>query len=256
VITDLGWTTLITPTVVTIPPGASVGVVSSVAVPQGTTAGTIGKTKLTFNGTPNAQTLIITDTTTTLLSPLATMVAPTVSDGGAGDTVQFCHTVKNLSNGVATFTLTGVSSLGSKISFISNTPGKQLVNGATFTVGNSPGTDIFNFCANVIVDIRALRGQHDLISIGMVDAQGAWSAGRACATRSMSCGARSRRACIWRSYSARPGARARIIRYALQVASHGRRQLLRMTCDLRQLRSQDPPDKHLVSLKTTCSRLG
>ena len=31
----------------------------------------------------------------------------------------------------------------------------------------------FNFCANVVVDIRALKGQNDLIAIGLIDDQGA-----------------------------------------------------------------------------------
>src|SRR5207253_8410899 len=68
-ITDLGWTTTITPTSVQLPPGKAIGVVSSVAIPQGATAGTVGKTTLTFNGTPDAQHMVITDTTTVLLTP-------------------------------------------------------------------------------------------------------------------------------------------------------------------------------------------
>jgi len=172
-ITDLTWTTLITPTSVQLPPGKAIGVVTSVKIPQGATAGTVGKTALTFNGTPDAPHLVITDTTTVLLTPKATMVFNEVKDGGAAETVQFCHTVTNLSNGVATFTLTGVSSLGSKITFISDMPGRQLVNGHTFTVGNTPGDNFFNFCANVLIDPFAEKGQTDSISIGLIDNQGA-----------------------------------------------------------------------------------
>jgi hypothetical protein len=171
--TDLGWTTLVTPTSVILPPGASVGVVSSVTIPNGTNAGTIAKTTLSLNGTPDAQNLVITDTTTTLLTPKATMVFAQELDAGAFETVQFCHTVTNLSNGPATFTLTGVSSLGSAIAFVSDTPGQPLVNGTTFTVGITPADKSFNFCANVTVDVRAQKGQTDQISIGIVDDQGA-----------------------------------------------------------------------------------
>jgi CSLREA domain-containing protein len=172
-ITDLGWTTTITPTSVQLPPGKAIGVASSVAIPQAATAGTIAKTRLTFNGTPDAQQLVITDTTTVLLTPKATMVFNQQAQGNAGKTVQFCHTVTNLSNGPATFTLTGVSSLGSKITFVSDMPGRQLVNGNTFTVGITDADKFFNFCANVLIDPHASKGQQDLVAIGLIDNQGA-----------------------------------------------------------------------------------
>jgi hypothetical protein len=171
--TNLGWTTLITPTSVQLPPGKSIGVTSSVTIPQGATAGTVGKTTLIFNGTPDAQHLVITDTTTVLLTPKATMVFNQQAQGYAGKTVQFCHTVTNLSNGAATFSLTGVSSLGSKITFVSDTPGRQLVNGHTFTVGITDADKSFNFCANVLIDPFASKGQQDLVAIGLIDTQGA-----------------------------------------------------------------------------------
>jgi len=121
------------------------------------------------------QQLIITDTTTVLLTPKATMIPNQQAQGNAGKTVKFCHTVTNLSNGTATFTLTGVSSLGSKITFESAMPGRQLVNGTTFTVGfdSTSGDNFFNFCANVLIDPHAAKGQQDLVAIGMVDNQGA-----------------------------------------------------------------------------------
>jgi len=171
--TDLGWTTLITPTSVQLPPGKSIGVVSSVKIPVGATAGTAAKTTLIFNGTPDAQRLVITDTTTVLLTPKATMVFNQQAQGNAGKTVQFCHTVTNLSNGTVTFTLTGVSSLGSKITFVSDTPGRQLVNGNTFTLGTTNDDKSFNFCANVLIDPFAAKGQQDLVAIGLIDSQGA-----------------------------------------------------------------------------------
>ena len=171
--TDLGWTTQITPTSVQLPPGRSIGVLSSVKIPLGAIAGTVGKTTLTFNGTPDAQLLVITDTTTVLLTPKATMVFNQQAQGNAGKTVQFCHTVTNLSNGAATFSLTGVSSLGSTITFISNTSGRQLVNGHTFTVGITDADKSFNFCANVLIDPHAFKGQQDLVAIGLIDDQGA-----------------------------------------------------------------------------------
>jgi uncharacterized membrane protein len=179
--TGLGWTTLITPTLVDLPPGRSIGVVSSVAIPLGATAGTVGKTVLTFDGSRvgqplvDKQRLVITDTTTVLLTPKATMVFNQQAQGSAGKTVQFCHTVTNLSNGPATFTLTGVSSLGSQITFVSDMPGRQLVNGTTFTVGfnSTVGDNFFNFCANVLIDRYAAKGQQDTVAIGLIDEQGA-----------------------------------------------------------------------------------
>jgi hypothetical protein len=171
--TNPTWTTSITPTSVLLPPGKSVGIVSRVTIPQGATANTVAKTTLTLNGTPDAQHLVITDTTTVLLTPKATMVANDEKDGAAGETVQFCHTVTNLSNGPSTFTLTGVSSLGSAITFVSDTPGVTLVNGKTFTLGNTPATDKLNFCAKVVVYPFAGEGQTDLIAIGLTDEQGA-----------------------------------------------------------------------------------
>jgi uncharacterized repeat protein (TIGR01451 family) len=171
--TNLGWTTLITPTSIQLPPGRSIGVISSVTIPIGAIAGTSARTALVFNGTPDAQRLLITDTTTVLLTPKATMIPNRQAQGNAGKTVQFCHTVNNLSNGPATFSLTGVSSLGSKITFVSDMPGRQLVGGHTFTVGNTPGDNFFNFCANVLIDPYASKGQQDLVAIGLIDTQGA-----------------------------------------------------------------------------------
>jgi hypothetical protein len=179
--TGLGWTTLITPTLVELPPGKAIGVVSSVAIPLGATAGTVGTTVLTFDGSRvgqplvDKQQLVITDTTTVLLTPKATMVFNQQKQGIAGETVPFCHTVTNLSNGPATFTLTGVSSLGSQITFDSAMPGRQLVNGTTFTVGfdSTSGDNFFNFCANVLVDPYAAKGQQDSVAIGLIDDQGA-----------------------------------------------------------------------------------
>jgi hypothetical protein len=177
--TDLNWTTIITPTSVQLPPGKSLGVVTSVKIPLGTIAGTVGKTKLTLNGSQvgqplvDKQQLLITDTTTVLLTPKATMIPTLQAQGFAGKTVQFCHTVTNGSNGAATFSLTGVSSLGSKITFISDTPGRQLVNGTTFTVGITDNDKSFSFCANVLIDPSATKGQQDLVAIGLTDAQGA-----------------------------------------------------------------------------------
>ncbi len=176
--TDLGWTTLVTPTSVILQPGQAIGVDSSVAIPQGATAGTVAKTPLTLDGSQvgqplvDTQQLVITDTTTTLLTPKATMVFAQEKSGGAGQPVDFCHTVTNLSNGPATFTLTGVSSQGSKITFVSDTPGRPLVNGTTFTVGITDADKSFSFCANVVIYIGALKGQQDFISIGLIDDQG------------------------------------------------------------------------------------
>ena len=51
--TDLGWTTLVTPTSVILQPGQTIGVDSSVAIPQGAIAGTVAKTPPYFDSRAN-----------------------------------------------------------------------------------------------------------------------------------------------------------------------------------------------------------
>ena len=47
------------------------------------------------------------------------------------------------------------------------------MNGHTFTVGITDADKSFSFCANVLIDIRASKGQQDLVAIGLIDNQGA-----------------------------------------------------------------------------------
>ncbi|HEX5688426.1 MAG TPA: hypothetical protein VFX76_00390, partial [Roseiflexaceae bacterium] len=125
-----------------------------------------------INPADPSQTLILTDTTTVTLNPLATLVPAALEvDAGAAETVALRHTVTNLSNGQATFKLFGVSSLGSKITFVS-VGGAQITNGNTFTLGISPGSNTMTFDAQVLVESSALRGQKDQITLYVTDANG------------------------------------------------------------------------------------
>jgi hypothetical protein len=173
--TDLpGWRTTITTTTLTLRPGQSSGVAANVTVPPtALVSSPPAKTTITITSVdpPDlSQTLVLTDTTTVTLNPLATMTPASLEvDAGANETVALRHTVTNLSNGPATFKLFAVSSLGSKITFVSIS-GPPLSNGNTFTLGIDPSSNTLTFDARVLVDSRALAGQRDQITIYLTDA--------------------------------------------------------------------------------------
>jgi len=167
--TDLGWTTSVTPTVVTLLPGESAGITVRVVVPAGAQAGTKANTVVTISGDAST---VFTDTMTVLVDPLASLEpAQAEAQAAAGEKVTFQHTVTNLSNGETTFRLTGVSSLGSQIRFISNSSNVTLNPDNSFTL-NTSDRSTFTFIVEVTVDYRALRGDTDLISIGLTDQAG------------------------------------------------------------------------------------
>jgi CSLREA domain-containing protein len=167
--TDLGWTTSVTPTVVTLQPGESAGITVRVVVPAGTQAGTKANTVVTISGDAST---VFTDTMTVLVDPLASLEpAQAEAQAAAGQKVTFQHTVTNLSNGETTFRLTGVSSQGSQIRFISNSSNVTLNPDNSFTL-NTSDRSTFTFIVEVTVDYRALRGDTDLISIGLTDQAG------------------------------------------------------------------------------------
>lgn len=182
--TDLGpqWTTTLSPTGnITIPPGRQQVVQMLVTIPPrstGVTSGTVALTRLqvtTVNPVDVTQNRTITDTTTVTLDQLATLIADEVRDGAAGVVTPIPHRATNLSNGRATFRLLYTSSLGSTITFQSQTPGVTITGNNTFTLGTqadgSPPNKL-DFIANVRVNSQALAGQKDSIIIYLVDDKG------------------------------------------------------------------------------------
>jgi CSLREA domain-containing protein len=172
--TNLGptWLTSVTPISMTIQPGQAVGVTVNVAVPQSAQKDTVAITtlRITVPGDPT-QNRLVTDTTTVELVPRATLTPDRTGDAGAGEKIQFLHTVENKSNGSATFRLTAVSSLGSTIRFI-RTDGGTFGPDNSFTLGAAPGSNQLNFIAEVTVDRRAFRGDTDTVTISLLDTQG------------------------------------------------------------------------------------
>ncbi len=168
------WVTTATPPSLTLAPGQSGATTVRVTVSPGSQQGKVVQTTLTatpsVNGTPDlTQVKSVIDTTTTTLQQVASMVPDRQADAGATETVQFRHIVTNNSNGTATFKLIASSSQGSAITFTSLTPGIVLVNGNTFSLPNTPGSNTFDFYVNVTVDRRLLPGQKDLITVILTD---------------------------------------------------------------------------------------
>lgn len=165
--TDLGepWTTQVTPRTITLGPGESADVTVQVLVPQGAQGGTVAVTETRITG-PSDTNITLTDTTTVVVEPRAILFGPQESPQvAAGETVPLCYTATNLSNGTQSFQINGGSSLGSRITFRSNTPGVPLLANNIFVVGTGDGNNTFQFCADVIVAARALPGQEDTITI-------------------------------------------------------------------------------------------
>jgi hypothetical protein len=171
------WVTTVTPTSMTLAPGQSSDAIVRVTVSPGSQQGKTVQTTLTatpsVGGTPDiTQVKSVVDTTTTTLQQVASMVPDRQTDAGATQTVQFRHFVTNNSNGTATFKLVASSSQGSVITFTSLTPGVPLVNGTTFTLPNTPGSNTFDFYVNVTVDRRLLPGQKDLVTVTLTNTSG------------------------------------------------------------------------------------
>jgi hypothetical protein len=171
------WVTTFEPTSLTLAPGQSGATTVRVTVSPGSQDGKTVQTTLTatpsVGGTPDmTQVKSVVDTTTTTLQQVASMVPDRQTDAGATETVQFRHFVTNNSNGTATFKLVASSSQGSVITFTSLTSGVPLVNGTTFSLPNTPGSNTFDFYVNVTVDRRLLPGQKDLVTVILTDAGG------------------------------------------------------------------------------------
>jgi hypothetical protein len=170
------WVT-IPPTSLTLAPGQSADAIVRVTVSPGSQDGKAVQTTLTatpsVGGTPDmTQVKSVVDTTTTTLQQVASMVPDRQTDAGATETVRFRHIVTNNSNGTATFKLAASSSQGSVITFTSLTSGVPLVNGNTFSLPNTPGSNTFDFYVNVTVDRRLLPGQKDVVTVILTDAGG------------------------------------------------------------------------------------
>jgi hypothetical protein len=166
--TDLGepWTTLVSPRSVTLGPGQSADVTVQVLVPQGAQGGTIAVTETQISGTDNNTRITLTDTTTVVVDPRAILFGPENSpQAAAGETVPLCYTATNQSNGTQSFQINAGSSLGSQITFRSDTPGVPLLANNIFVVGTGTGNNSFQFCVDVTVAARALPGQEDTITV-------------------------------------------------------------------------------------------
>ena len=170
------WKTTLDRTTITLPPGGKpVTVTVRVQLPySGANAGEVAKTtlKVTQTAPTPVKTAFYTDTTTITASKRATITPSNVGDGAAAQVRIFLHTVTNFSNTPATFKLTGASSLGSAVTFRSNTAGVTLNADNTFTLGTSSSNNVFNFYVDVAVNPRALRGDTDTITISLANADG------------------------------------------------------------------------------------
>lgn len=168
--TDIGWTSSVSPTQVTIPPGQSRSVVVKVVVPSGAQEKTVARTILQLKTTDQQvqQTYYVTDTTTVGLQVLASLQPKAAADqtSPAGSVVTFQHTVTNLSNGTTTFGLTAASQLGSTIRFIS-TNGVQIKSDGTFTLGNTSSNNTLTFNVEVTVNPKSITGEVDTITINL-----------------------------------------------------------------------------------------
>ena len=164
-LSTLGWTTSVTPTLITLKPGESAGITNRVVVPPSTLEGTVEKTEVTIGG---SWTEVFTNTTTVQIDPLATMEEDQEGEAAACTPISFTHTVTNLSNGTTTFRLIGSSSLGSSIKFTSKTADITLNPDNSFTV-NLSDKSVFTFSAEITVKCTALKGQTDQVTLGLTD---------------------------------------------------------------------------------------
>jgi hypothetical protein len=166
----------------TLQPGEQRSVSVLVTIPPrstNVTSGTVALTALrvtTVNPLDASQNRVYTDTTTVTFDAHARMLANTSADGAADEVTPILHTVENLSNGPATFRLLYVSSLGSTVTFQSQsgTPltGPQQNTFSMPRLNEAGGPATFNLVANIRVNRLALPGETDTVLIYLVDTQG------------------------------------------------------------------------------------
>ncbi len=165
--------TIIAPTTMTLGPGESTDLLVQVTIPDDSAEGIsrVTRVELTVPSTPS-ENKVISDTTTVDLELLASMVQNEQGDAAAGEQISFEHVVTNLSNGTAPFRLNASSSLGSTISFRSNTSGINLTDTDTFSVSNVLGDNTFNFYIDITVNLSALKGEEDQVTVFLTDVEG------------------------------------------------------------------------------------
>ncbi|HWQ14695.1 MAG TPA: right-handed parallel beta-helix repeat-containing protein [Roseiflexaceae bacterium] len=177
------WVTTLSPSGnITLQPGEQRSVSVLVTIPPrstNVTSGTVALTTLrvtTVDPVDATQNRVFTDTTTVTFDAQARMLANTTADGAADEVTPILHTVENLSNGPATFRLLYNSSLGSTVTFQSQsgTPltGPQQNTFSMPRLDEGGGPARFNFVANIRVNRQALPGQTDTVYIYLVDTQG------------------------------------------------------------------------------------
>lgn len=143
-------TTVLTPTV-TLAPGASAEIAVQITVPSGAQTADASdnpvRATTVITATPRgfgAQTITITDTTSVGLRHAAELRSNQEQDVQAGREVVFLHTLRNTSNGRATFQLNFAASRGSTlVAFESGTSGVAIT-GNTVTLDNIAGSGKIN----------------------------------------------------------------------------------------------------------------
>jgi hypothetical protein len=177
------WVTTLNPEGnITLQPGEQRSVRVLVTIPPrstNVTSGTVALTTLrvtTVSPLDASQNRVFTDTTTVTFDPQARILANTTADGAAGEVTPIVHTVENLSNGPATFRLLYNSSLGSTVTFQSQSgapltgPEQNTFSMPRLDVSGGPAR--FDLVANIRVSPLALAGQTDTVYIYLVDMQG------------------------------------------------------------------------------------
>ncbi|NJN18597.1 MAG: hypothetical protein HC822_21230 [Oscillochloris sp.] len=168
-------TTISTDTV-TIAPGDFRDIGVNVTVPETGQVGTQATTYIsaTVASYPD-QTRYFSDTTTVALEVEAEMFPDETQPGEAGGEVIFYHTVRNLSNGPATYRLNTQANYDSTVTFESDTPGVTINPASnTFTLDNvfAPPlrTNTMRLKVTVRLDPLLLPGDQEVLNIFLTDA--------------------------------------------------------------------------------------
>lgn len=165
------WDTELSLETVTLGPGQEREVGLTVTVPSTAQQGARATHFITATvvGAPD-QTRYFSDTTTVDFDQRAELFSDETQDGLPGGTVIFRHTVRNTSNGPATFRLDYQANLGSTVRFFSETPGITINNDGTFTINNiSEPANTMILRAEVSVNELLFVGDTEVINIFLRD---------------------------------------------------------------------------------------
>lgn len=169
------WETALSIETLTLAPGEFRDVALNITVPAAAQEGVVATHYITatasVNGVPMPDlTRYFSDTTRVALQQRADMFSDETQDGEAGGTVTFFHTVRNLSNGPATFQLDYQANLKSTVQFFSDTPGITIGANNTFTISNiqEPGNTM-RLRVVVTLNESLLRGDQEVINIFLRD---------------------------------------------------------------------------------------